>query len=833
MTNIPTPSQFNDPLTSEGKFKQQLAILLTALGEIKKITDMVSGGVSSDLIRDLDGTTQTQLNQIFRNALDNMVTQTALTTLLSNKADTATTLDGYGITDARSISDSYDKKTINDLITNITKSISDGSISKNLGLIIDDITDLSKVLKSTDKTVMVSGQGFYKYDMSTDQWVNVKQSADGIDSGVSGQALSTFNSFVNHTLSGKADQATTLSGYGILDAYTHDEVNDHLATKLDVGVAAKTYEPAITVGDVIGFNPNWGDIHNLNNDTLSPVVENLANRTDWLNKNTTLSLESTSDLWGVSKPITGQLVFVKSYHSGIGKGSNYYVYDETQTNVYDRYRNFNGWVSVVNNFNIYQMGAYGDGIKDDSDVIKKWFDLGFKQLSEYFLISNPSLILSLKNTSGAGGLIYNNIRYPAGDVINQYLTLSVPSVFPTIYDAVGWLDSKRITGNSGVDIRFADGVYPLDQPIKPNWKDGNKVTIRGNETDPSKVILNLDNRNNNDGFFFTGGVTISWLNGFTIQGTTGWKSFGEWNDQCYGAGIRASGGCNVNCGPNIRINKVYYGIRSMQGSTIHANAGPTGDNVKGGGVIVTNAGDVAFHAYNAALECNCAEAYFTSHNEEGLGFGFCAEAGGMIVCEYAKSASNLKAGFYALSNGTAWAHGIDSNQNMYGVLAWGGTVECNSLGKFSSTIYNNTVHGVYATKKGFIGANSALVSNNYTHGFCADSNATIDITATISTDNKGHGYNVEVGGLLVGDAARGNSNAENGFNAQTGGTIRGSNLSANLNKQNGFYAKTTGHMFVPNFGGEGNEVGFASPIQQNDYTTFTYGNLGSYILTVE
>lgn len=472
-------------------------------------------------------------------------------------------------------------------------------------------------------------------------------------------------------------------------------------------------------------------------------------------------------------------------------------------------------------------GAIGDGVADDTNPIYTWFNAGGRTLEGTYKVTDVTLIQNLKMTSGNGGLVYEGIRYPAGNIVNEFIQLPVPRVFPTIHDAVKWLDIKRVVGNGGVTISLADGTYTINEPIQPKWVDGQLISIRGNEAQPLNVILNLDNTNNNDCFLFTSGVGIGWLNGFHIQGVKGWVSSGVWNTQCYGAGIRATGGCSINCGPAISIDKVYYGIRSMYGSIIYANA-PRSESVKGGGVKVTNAGDVAFHAYNAAIECMGAEAYYTGHTLEGLGFGFCAESGGMVICEYSIAVSNEKAGFYALSNGTTWAHGVDANQNQYGVLAWGGSVECNSIGNDITTIFKNKSHGIYAQKRGFIGANGALVSENFGGGIVADTSSFIDITETISRKNILHGYSAETNATLEGDRARAEQNSINGFNVQAGGFLQGQSLFANSNLGHGYYARTGGCMVTIGMAGEGNG-NFSSPQPQIESDQFTIENMGSFI----
>ena len=406
--------------------------------------------------------------------------------------------------------------------------------------------------------------------------------------------------------------------------------------------------------------------------------------------------------------------------------------------------------------------------------------------------------------------------------ITTNISLNVPTEYATIQDALNFLEGKTITGS--VDILVADGTYDISSPISPKVLDYSHLTIRGNEGDCTKCILLVNNTNNCDGFLFEDGYGVSWLNGFTVRGNSGWTAKGEWNDQCYGAGIRAVNSGNVVLGNQIQIDKMYYGIRSMNGSYVQASTSPNGTN-KGGGIKCYNAGDVAFHAYNASLIIPCAEAYYAAHNEEGLGFGFCAEAGGFISCEYSIAEGSNKAGFYALSNGTNWAHGVEASYNTYGVLGWGGTVECNTLGSFTTNLHNNSVAGIYATYKGFVGANGAISYNNL-HGFKSDFSGIIDITNTQANNNTSNGYYAADGGAIVGYNAVASGNTDSGFQAENGSRMNVPNSSAN-NNTHGYYAKNVANIFCSGFGGTGNTY-FCSPDQSS--VNASGGNLSSFIV---
>lgn len=439
-------------------------------------------------------------------------------------------------------------------------------------------------------------------------------------------------------------------------------------------------------------------------------------------------------------------------------------------------------------------------------------------------VKDRSLIHALKDTRGTSLFSFNGSIYPAGDITSS-IVLNVPDVFFNIQHCFEWLANKRILNSAHVDIKVADGIYEQSWSNNLNHVDGDKISIRGNEENPSQCVINLDNLDNRDGFQVSAGHTIAWLNGFQINGTKGWLSEYSWGDQCYGAAIRAFDGGTINLGTKIISNKMYYGLRAMHGATIKAIANVAVGEY-GGGVRITHSGDVGIHAHTATIYCNGAEVSFTGDNAHGLGFGICAEAGGYVVCEYAASISNLKAGYYALSNGTAWAHGVFARDNDYGVLAWGGTVECNSLGSFTTMLIGNKVAGIRSTLNGVVGANKASINNN-PQGVLADNGGLVDITAVDSINNSENGFLAQDGGNLIGSGATANGNGSNGFYSLRGSKIICNESKANNNKNIGYYSSISSKIFCSGFGGVGNSV-FCSPTQSS--VSKDSGNIGSYII---
>ena len=129
----------------------------------------------------------------------------------STKADRATTLTGYGITDA------YTRAQTDSAITSTTN----GKADKATTLAGYGITD-AYTRGQTDSAITSATSG--KADKAT-----TLAGYSITDAYTRGQTDSAITSATN----GKADKATTLAGYGISDALTSQQVNAALSKKLD------------------------------------------------------------------------------------------------------------------------------------------------------------------------------------------------------------------------------------------------------------------------------------------------------------------------------------------------------------------------------------------------------------------------------------------------------------------------------------------------------------------------------------------------------------------------------------------------------------------------
>ena len=206
-------------------------------------------------------------------------------TSLENKADKATTLAGYGITDAytKSEVDSKLDTKQNTLSTEQLNSVNSGITAEHVATYDSYATEISSVEQLAQKA-----------DTAAEV---AQQTANLIGSEVAQ---------INTSLSSKADKATTLEGYGIGDAYTktetytQSEVDSKLAEKLDTSVASTTYATKDELNTLEENIPSNEAIELVNNNsftTLGDIInQNMVNKTSGMFYINSSTLSGLSDL---------------------------------------------------------------------------------------------------------------------------------------------------------------------------------------------------------------------------------------------------------------------------------------------------------------------------------------------------------------------------------------------------------------------------------------------------------------------------------------------------------------------------------------------------------
>lgn len=177
-------------------------------GTYTKVTVDAKGRVTTGAnitVEDIGDLSDTLATLATKEELKSYVKTTEMNTALEGKADKATTISGYGITDA------YTKKEVDAKVASVYKykgSVADESALPTEGQVVGDVYNL----EDTGMNVAWTGEGWDKLGSVVD-----------------------LTPYLTKEDAGKtyAAKATTLAGYGITDAYTTTAVDNLLANKLD------------------------------------------------------------------------------------------------------------------------------------------------------------------------------------------------------------------------------------------------------------------------------------------------------------------------------------------------------------------------------------------------------------------------------------------------------------------------------------------------------------------------------------------------------------------------------------------------------------------------
>lgn len=216
VAKIPTAASASNQLVDENSMTTALA----AKANAADLGTMASADAS-------DYSTKTVADTLYAaKSLESTVS--TLSNTVNGKANSATTLAGYGITDAYT-SEEVDNKLSGKLDTTTATSTYATITSVSTKADADSVYTKSEVDTELNK----------KLDTTT--------------------ASSTYATIT--TVNGKADKATTLVGYGITDAYTKTETNNLLDDKLDSDTAASTYATQSSLTSGLATKANASDVY--------------------------------------------------------------------------------------------------------------------------------------------------------------------------------------------------------------------------------------------------------------------------------------------------------------------------------------------------------------------------------------------------------------------------------------------------------------------------------------------------------------------------------------------------------------------------------------------
>lgn len=156
-------------------------------------------------------------------------------------------------------------------------------------------------------------------------------------------------------------------------------------------------------------------------------------------------------------------------------------------------------------------------------------------------------------------------------LVQDPITLAVPSVYATIISALTALDEAILT--AGVTIQVADGAYNYTTTsINLTHPYGRHISIIGNTATPASCSLSFaalaspptsPYLNPNSGSIYASGPSNVTINGFSILKSGGAPVFGH-------CGILASDGATINVGTNTIVNGFYADVAALDGGVINA-----------------------------------------------------------------------------------------------------------------------------------------------------------------------------------------------------------------------------------------------------------------------
>lgn len=153
------------------------------------------------------------------------------------------------------------------------------------------------------------------------------------------KSLESTVSTLSNTVNGKADAATTLSGYGITDAYTKTETNNLLDDKLDSETAASTYATQSSLTSGLATKANTTDVY-IKSDVDSKLdgKVNIAQGAD--NAGKVLGIDSSGNVTPTTievpveeKPNTGVAVLL--YYDSTQASDHSHAYNGVSLTGYD------------------------------------------------------------------------------------------------------------------------------------------------------------------------------------------------------------------------------------------------------------------------------------------------------------------------------------------------------------------------------------------------------------------------------------------------------------------------------------------------------------------
>lgn len=262
-------------------------------------------------------------------------------------------------------------------------------------------------------------------------------------------------------------------------------------------------------------------------------------------------------------------------------------------------------------------------------------------------------------------------------VITEDKILLVPDSYPTIHDALDYLDDKLIKVGKTVTIRVTDcSNQRYDKPINVAHPNGKALHFIGNVESPESCLLQF---NNSDGFVAANGSSIGLIDGFYIKGN-------HVENAPETSGVLATYSSFIKVGANMVVSDFLNGVASKFGSSLLADGSKAHHN------------DSGFVAWSGYISANYVESY------SNISHGVLANVGGIAYANNANVHDNDGVGIYANVGATVVSARATADNNRHGFTAEHQSVV---MSRYSSA--TNNQYGYVSADKSF---HSVLHTNN-------------------------------------------------------------------------------------------------------------------------